>query len=547
MENFPVEIVTDTRLIQQEHSKDVLRGAKQIQYASFIGSGDNKRIHFNCPPRTPNSEIDRNIQLLIPVRLTVTVPTGVPAASFIFQPDQCNFRSYPLQKSFRSMSMTLNNQKFEVQLAPIISALEHYNTSRRLKLLEYSKGPVYGVNHCQRLHDLDSGTRSGLAFFANSIAGIAPQAFPFTVVSQTNDGLGSATSVIDAVLIENIWISPLHWGLSDNNTQAFKGISNMSFDFQFLEDNPGARMIAIDDFQLLNQPAAAGLYAADPTITMQVQFDASDNFKYSDLKPKLLVQYIEPQCVSNPVKPSFLKQFEFNTYQKTFTALTAGSDAILDSNTINLNARPRQFYIFVQRPLKDLTDSPYHGDTFFGIEDIELYWNGIRVLETAHMAQIYDISVKNGLQLEYGTWRGLGYNNATTGVSFGTTANQFASTGTVICLDIMDLGLSEEFISKNTEQYSLQVKVKAKNLARHDTLVPVLNVVVLTDYLVKIDAAQNSVQNRIAQPVVVFDEKRDCKYIEPSGQGVKDIRFAKRSGDWIGTRPFIKKGDVFPF
>ena len=291
---FPKEIVEDIRLEQQKHKEHVLRGAREIYYSQFsCNNASDSGMTFNCPPKTPNAEIDRHIQLVVPVRLTIDIPSGVPALAYIMETDLCNFRSYPIHKALESMSMTINNETFTVRLGPYVAALEHYNTSRKLKLLNYSKTPTYGACQAQSFNDLDSGTRSSLTPFANSIAGIAPQNFPFTIVTNIVAGAdGSPQAIIDAVFVESLWISPLHWGEWFDDKQAFTGIKNLSFDFKFM-NNAGFRMLAIDN---------VNLGSVTPTVSMKVNFDASDSFSYPDLKPKLLINYLQPQC-AKPLTP----------------------------------------------------------------------------------------------------------------------------------------------------------------------------------------------------------------------------------------------------
>ena len=538
---FPKDLIQDIRLKPQLQADPVLRGAKEIYYAQFLGNGDSSGLTFNCPPKTPYSEIDRHMQIVVPVRITITIPTGVPPAEYIMDNDRCNFRSYPIHKALESMTMSINNQSFSVRLGPFVAGIEHYNTSRRLKLLNYSKTPTYGCCQCQNFHDLDSGTRSELTFFANSLAGIAPQNFPFTVVSNTNTGTGSATAVIDALFIESIWLSPLQCGEWFDDEQAFKGIRNLSFNFKFLP-NAGNRMLAVDSYYLNSIPGSA----ATPTTTMQIGFSGAEAtpFSYADLKPKLLINFLEPQCGKPSIEPNYLRQFEFQHYTKSHTTtLAAAAQLELATDYIKLNARPRKFYIFVQRPLSDFTDSPYHPDVFFGIESLEIEWNGVTIFAGAHMAQIYDICVKNGLQLEYATWRGLGYNNGIAGGSgYATSANQFASTGTVICLDVMDMGLSEQFTSTKTTQFTIRVKVTTKNIAKV-AQTPVLNLVVLTDYMIKME--KQNIETKIHPAVTFFNEATDCKF-EPNGPLTLKLQ-ADRKGDWKEQRNFIKPGDVYPF
>ena len=533
---FEPKIIMDERKHLQEHYTPVLRGYKNISYQQITGSGDSNSLNFSCQSKTPNSEIDRNIQLLVPIRFTITIGGGiVPSGLRILEPEYCNMRSFPLHKAIQSMNVQLNNETFTTNIGSMMAALEHYNTNRKLKLLNYSKTPTYGTCQVQDFVDLEAGTRSELTTFASSIAGIAPQAFPFTVVSQTNDGT-TATAVIDALFIESLQVPPLHWGEWQDNDQALRGIKNMNFNFKWMPNAP-YRMIAIENSQW-------NALTELPTVTMQINFNASDNFSYSDLSPKLLINFLEPQC---PVAPDiqFLDQFEFKEYTSVHASLAASASRTLSSQVINTPNLPRKLLIFVQRPITDFTDTPFNSDTMFAIENLEIIINGVSFLSTAHMGQVYDMCLRNDLQLEYSTWRGIKYNKNLPGnMDFGYAANQFASTGTPIFLDILDLGLDDDIIANFAKQTSIQVNVLAKNVS-NSSLTPVLTIAPLTNYMTKIDVKQNSIESRMANPIVIFDEKKECNV--PLNKAPLELKFAKRSGNWAELQHNIRKGDVYPF
>lgn len=504
-ENFPQEIYEDVRLLDQEHKTVVLRGVQREVPTYFeANSADSNAVTFNCTfPKQLHNRLDRQIQLLLPVRLSFAVPSGVPASSYILEPEFCNFRSFPIHKAIQNMSMTINNETFNIQCGKIQSALEHYNTNRKMKLLHYSKTPTYGTSQAQSFNNLSDGTRSGLTPFSNSIAGIAPQNFPFTVVSQTPGGAGGdeATAVIDAVLIEYLQISPLHWGEWFDNYQAFDGVRNMNFTITF-HKNCGFRMFAIDN-------VGANIGSATPTVTSQFTFTSSDNFSYSDLKPKLLVNFLEPQCPLPKDHNLQLRQLDWQVFEKTAdSAVAAGTQTTINSDVIRLPKRFRKLGIFCQRQFTDFTTDPYNPDVFWSIDKLEIVCNNDRVLSTAHPAQIYDKCIKNGLQLEFGTWVGRKYNDGTSAADgFGQTAHQFASTGTTILLDIMDLGLNHGLIWKEWKELNLEVKCTVTNISG-ESQTPTLYVYPITDYLLTMDAKNGQFISKVVTPIVELDESQ---------------------------------------
>jgi len=431
------------------------------------------------------SEIVRNINLLVPVRLTIT-KTNVPNGTFLLNPNLCNLRSYPIQKALSKMSVTLNAKTFQVNLGDCLSALEHFNTSVTLKQIEYSKCPTYGCCQAQKFSNLPSGTRSELALYADSISGIAPQNFPFTVVSQTNNAgvapTGTAVSVVEFVSCESIWLSPLYWGNSDHNYAAISGIYTMDFQFDFLP-NAGFRMIAID-----NEDATLPLGLTGTTsVVMKCDFVASDNFSYSELRPKLLIQLLQPEVAIRKDLPYENEYYQLDTYKNTADAsVVAAAQITIASPEMSFTRLPTKFWIFARKPLSTFLADPFTPDCFMAIENLSVQWNTRNCLSTAHKSQLYDISVRNGLQMDYTAWSGMGINTAASADNgFGTSAEQYSGTGSVVCLDALDLGLSSDISQNMHNQIQMQVTATFKNISV-DTFTPELVIVVLTDGLFRI-------------------------------------------------------------
>ena len=122
------------------------------------------------------------------------------------------------------MQLTLNNQSVSVNISDIISAAEHFNIDRKLKAEDYSKCPTYGVSQSQEISALFGATRSPMSLYGDGLDDLASSAFPFTIVSQSNNGAGLATSVLDFISTEPIFLSPLFWGSFAHDDSGFYGL-----------------------------------------------------------------------------------------------------------------------------------------------------------------------------------------------------------------------------------------------------------------------------------------------------------------------------------
>ena len=474
-------IVTDSRLLEKTVHRPVLEGASEILYKTWEPtSASNSGITFSCNTPLQGAEIDRNIQILVPCRVSCSaVWTAGQNGQYLAQPNKIGIRSYPIHKALNVLELGLNNQRFRVNIGEIITGLEHLNTSRKLKLLEYSKSATYGTCQSQRFSDMNLGIRSGLSTFEDSISGISPQNFPFTVYSNTPAAVGNtytASCTIDLVSIESLWLSPCYWGDWENNFDAFCNVSHLDCNLKFCS-NPAFRMIAID-----NTDANGNDRGGTVNGNLQVSFTASDNFSYSDLEPRLFVQYIKPQHPRSIEKPIVYPYYQIDNFKTTHkTTIASYSSDVIEFNDILLHKLPSKIYIWARKPNSTFLSDPFTPDCFLGIDKLELFWNNRTVLSEAHKGQLYDLSVKNGLQLEYAQWSGYLLNkNLNVLGNFGTQPAQFGGTGAIFCVDPLDLGLDSQIAYDPNCSIPFGIKATCKNLTT-DSITPELHVVVLYD------------------------------------------------------------------
>lgn len=479
-------LVTDSRLMAEIIHRPVLEGASEILYKQWNPTSASKGgISFSCQTPIPNGEIDRNIQLLCPCRITCSAQWDISQnGQFLAQPNKLGIRSYPVQKALEQLEVTINNHSFRVNIGDIISAFEHFNTSRKLKLLEYSKCSTYGTCQSQKFSDMNLGIRSGLSTFEDSISGIAPQNFPFTVYSNFPASAANsytATCVIDMVSIESLFLSPLFFGEWEDNFNALRGISYLDCSMTFTQNNPGFRMIAIDNTNGLGVDRGGTI-----TGDLQVTFDSSDNFSYNETEPKLLMQYIKPQKVAILDKPILYPYYHIDNLKFLHSSsIAANATDQIVTKDILLPKLPSKLFIWVRRPNASFQADPFTPDCFLAIENLELFWNNRTVLSEAHKGQLYDLSIKNGLQLEYAQWSGYLLNKNVTN-SFGQPANQFGGTGSIFCVDPLDLGLDSHIAFDANASIPLGIKATVKNIAS-DSFTPELHLAILYDGLMIID------------------------------------------------------------
>lgn len=511
-------LITDSRLMSKTLFRPVLEGPREVLYKQWKPTSASKgAISFSCQTPIQNAAIDRNIQILVPCRVTCSAVWDISQnGQYLVQPNKVGIRSYPVQKALDNLEVRLNTHAFRVNLGEILSGLEHLNTSRKLKLLEYSKCSTYGTCQSQKFSDMNLGIRSGLSTFEDSISGIAPQNFPFTVYSNfpaNSANSYTATSIIDFTSIESLFISPCYFGDWEDNFDAFAGITNMDVTLNFIGNNPGFRMIAIDNTNALGVDRGGTI-----TGDLQVNFTSADNFTYSDLEPKLLVQYIKPQYPRVLDKPIFYPYWHINNFTHRHpNSIASYATDVIQPNELLLPKLPSKIYIWARKPSSTFSADPFTPDCFLGLENLELSWNNRTVLSEAHKGQLYDLSVKNGLQLEYAQWSGLLLNKNVTS-SFGEIANQFGGTGSIFCVDPLDLGIDSQIAYDPNTSIPFGIKATCKNLTT-DPVTPELVVVILYDGLMKVDQGTVTTQLGIANTNLAESDFLSLKTTVPKKVG----------------------------
>jgi len=302
----------------------------------------------------------------MPVRITVQA-TGIAAGVLLFNPNQVCIRSYPVMKSLDTIQCTLNNQSVSCNVSDYISATEHFNIDRKLKSSDYSKCATYSCSQSQQFSDLFGATRSPMSLYGDGLDDLAPAAFPFTIVSQTNNGAGLATSVLDFISTEPIFLSPLFWGSFSHDDSGFYGLRTFDMTLNFL--NTANRMIAIDNTSI-------GVPWTPTTITSTMSFsNFSPAFSYTENQPYLLFQYITPQLSDKGANLSRVFNYDYwniDRFPTDFPQISAGAQTIVSSNNIQLNSIPSRIYIYCRNTNASLYATPFLTDTFLSIENISI-------------------------------------------------------------------------------------------------------------------------------------------------------------------------------
>ncbi len=492
--------VWDPRLIQQERVYPVLKGASDVLYKPYTtNSVSSSAIQFSCPPSSNKVYVDRRVWIMLPCRLYIQLAGGVSNAALkLIAPERFALRSFPIHKALETVNMTMNSQNMSINIADMVSALEHFNHSIHNSAVDYSKCPTYPCSQSQNFSDLYQSIRSPMGQYDQDPDGLASVGFPWTLVSQTNDGAGNFAAVIDFVSCEPLMLSPLFWGGFDHDDSAFLGLKTLDFNFTF-SGQCANRMFAIDAVSAGVCANEAAALAA--TVTSRVAFsDFTSNgstidFSYTENQPYLLFQYLTPQGTDKNASLEIEHSYPYYTTDRFISnfnsAVAVGADpAQYVAQSIQLQTIPSKIYIYLRNQNSVLQKNPFLTDTFMAIQQVSIQWgNRSGLLSSCNRRQLYDLSVKNGCMLSWVQWSGEYVNNGsaaalaanlnTAVTGYGSAAEQYGTTGSILALDPLDLGMNEIDAPGKIETTTLQVTVTAKNVSGA-AVTPSLYVVVVS-------------------------------------------------------------------
>ena len=471
--------VYDPRTVYPENVFPVVKGGSNLDYRQITTNNvSSSSISFSVQSPGYNLYLDRRMQLTLPVRCTFTA-TGLDAGVFLLNPNQCCVRSWPLQKCIESLSITINNQNVSIVPSDIMSCIEHFNLREDLLNVDMSKTPTYGAQS-QDFSDLFGSNRSQMALYADG-QDISNIGFPFTIVSQTNDAAGpgasTAISVVDILVTEPLFLSPLYWGAISGSDMALRGVQSMDVTMNF-SSGAANRIMAIDN-------VSVGVAFAPATWSSSVQFNNfSPTFSYSSNQPLLQLCYITPQLTDQSSDMNRVLSYPYWSVDRSPTDLPAiapGASTTVTNNQVQLNTIPTKIYLFIRDRNADLQANPFTPDTFCAINQVQVQWGTMGTkLGSASQQQLFDLAVKNGFVGNYASWSGTKLNkNALASANFGKAAEQYSGLGSIICLTPDDLGLGPLEAAGKLEQFSVQFTVNYTNVSSR-TINPTLYLVTVS-------------------------------------------------------------------
>lgn len=479
MSSFGTCLITDPVIgdITPELVYAVQSGAAQKTAQSFQAtSASNSSIVFSIQVPSENIVVDRAVKIQATVNLTISIGNATTGAqvpngdlAFNLGVDDA-LQAFPLNKLFTTCQSTINNVSVSSNEQDIVDALLRMNNSREL----YRYNSTCPSLPDQAYLNYSDGTLSNnnpLAAYNNASYDVDQQprgAFPVTFGTITHyiAGGGQNTS-LTSTSVDDYWtievqfttieplltLSPFIWSDPEYNAQGLVGINNMSFNFTIDSSCKRVWSTAFNNYD--------GAVAVPYVVSLGWNGVNSNNafsnvlmqFEFLSTQPTQLV-------ASKNVCPYYdYARYISNSNGSTTFAPSgqAGSTGVFTSNTIQINQIPDYFIIFARIPMSQQT--PKNSASFLTINNISVNFNNASgLLSSFTQNQLWNLSRKAGLNMNYDEWRGTALINATNGE--GTIVG---TTGSILVIDAASLSLPSYLVAGNLGNFQFQCTLNMTN------------------------------------------------------------------------------------
>lgn len=437
--------VYDPRIVQTKPEYAVEKGALSLTNVSFQAqTADSSSVQFNVQVPSENVFVDRAIEMTGTLVGTVTVtvgagglPLGVALDGLIAP------AAFPMHQATTQMSATINDATVTVNtqdVLPQVLRLADLREARRQRtcptmLDKYAKypdsrtvknSPLLGWAETKHSDGVPNGGFNGF-YFATDASGATPVPIsgasgavggsPALVqywngVPYTVDACPQGTVLVFYVAVtstEKLLLPPFVFADQHEMSTGLFGVQNFQVQMN-ITPSSSCRSFRVSSEQTFVAPATGLVLNTPVTFTSFALSSTAGNGCWAG-RPTLAVQFLTP-ALDIPLPPkSIVPYMEFPRYiatPNTAVAQTTNSytTTALQSQTITLPNIPDLLLIYVK---PSSYTSVAQGDWSLPIYSISLNFDNFSgLLSTITQDQLYQMSVRNGLDMDWSEWTGTG-------------------------------------------------------------------------------------------------------------------------------------------
>lgn len=458
-------IVRDNRTILDTR-KDyaIVKSGKEQKFKQWTSNNvSSGSIQWTVPPPSTSFIVDRRIKMQLPVRLVLT--GTVQPGQYLLNSNYDAPRQFPIMSAINTIQLSINNYSVSQNFAEYIHALLCYNTDEDLFTRDYSMSAAC-PDRSQNYLDLINTVANPLSMAGDSpsidnVRGRGGSAcYHVSLNPQNNTNQPQQlTGYVDLLATEYLFLSPLYWGAFQQIGAGFINVNTMDFTINFLTLGPNRMWshAADPNISTLIDNSAQMYFKDFPTADPNNNQNPPIPFYYGNVQPLLFIHYITPSdalLIDNHT-PVTYPYHTITKYVTDVPAIPFGSTALLQSNNIQLSNIPKKIYIYCRPTNNNFYANPSMTDSFYKISGLTIQFNNRLVMSEASIQDLYEISVKNGLNLEYADFAGLPFYKVG-GVGFDNN-DLYYGRGSILCIQPDDFGLYDNEAPGLGGQYNFQI------------------------------------------------------------------------------------------
>ena len=427
---------------------------------------DNSQITFTVTPPSNETVIDRYAAVELKFRVAVTGSAPGGGGNLLeLNSGIWGIRSFPLNSVTQTATLNLNGTSTSTRPKEYISALQwlvRYQMESGMYQTTFPSLP----DNSQKYTDTYQHNTNVLNPVGNGEFYQESRGSFFVTVLPGSTGNLTTSAYIDFVVNEPVLLPP--FSMSPGYKE--RGLTNVDkFDVTL---------------SLANLERIFCYNATDGNALTSVSASIISN-------PVLhLRQYTRPITMSIPDTILYGTE-RILSYQTSAgsqaSQLGTSSTFSVNSNQIQLSLIPNEIIVFARRSDASLGTNGYqYSDCFAELVSVSVNFNNAAgLLSSASEADLWRISVENGLKMPFGQWRGSGQYSATDGNS------SFIGVGSILVIrPYKDLGLPPDLASGVVGQsQNFSLTANFRNISS-DTVDYTLFIVTVTDSILSINKSQ---------------------------------------------------------
>lgn len=419
-------LILDDRLNISDHvGFGVMKSGMSVNQQVFTAAAPTtSSVNLNCLIPSLSVVIDRQVKLTSQFTIQITCAANKIQAgqNLINYPANFNFANFTFSQLINNLSVQVNNSTLN----------QNYQDSLPLILRNMSADAL------QRWADFTPITpdyyqataQTGTLSQFKNITEAPSQAYlprgTFRVDNITQAASVDATQVVASIQItvcEPFFVSPFLSGDAvDHHNAGLTGVSAINFNLNL--DTTAARAV-----RFLNSFIPFGGGAAAPIANefLNISLKSVDSFN-------VLMTFLSPSPSQMIPMTSIVPYYELPTFKTTYnTAIPANSTATITSVVIAPNSIPDKVFLAVRPSVGSVLANATNQEFYLPIERVNITWNNNSgLLASATQQDLYYMSKKAGIKMDYLQWSGRASGT-------GTSATSIPLTGGIVALDFGDM------------------------------------------------------------------------------------------------------------